>query len=154
MRVGVTKLTYWDKEGENIEVKGHKPDINCSGQDAFNVALSLDRDEGRQIGFREKNEKISENKIYVEYDPQMNTDTRKAYYAKYVDPAIAKIENANTLDVKPNALRGYVDQKMAYLRSKIAQRDSGSAKAEESKVLPAYKRTTQKFKLPQTTRGF
>ena len=27
MRVGVTKLTYWDKDGENIEVKGHKPDI-------------------------------------------------------------------------------------------------------------------------------
>lgn len=95
MRVGVAKLTYWDKEGENIEVKGHKPDINCSGQDAFDVALTLGADEGRIIGFREKNEKASENQVYAEYDPKSPTDARKAYYAKYLDPAIAEIEKNN-----------------------------------------------------------
>ncbi|MBP3547015.1 MAG: phosphotransferase [Alphaproteobacteria bacterium] len=95
MRVAVTKLTYWDKEGENIEVKGHKPDINCSGHDAFDVALTIGIDDGRAIGFREKNEKESENKVYVEYDPKAPTDARKAYYAKYLDPAIAEIEKDN-----------------------------------------------------------
>ena len=97
MRVGVTKLTYWDKEGENIEVKGHKPDINCSRQDAFDVALTLGVDEGRTIGFREKNEKVSENQVYAEYNPKSPTDTRKAYYAKYLDPAITEIEENNKI---------------------------------------------------------
>ena len=95
MRVAVTKLTYWDKEGENIEVKGHRPDINCSGHDAFDVALTLGIDDGRAVGFRKKNEKESENQVYVEYDPKSPTDARKAYYAKYLDPAIAKIEKQN-----------------------------------------------------------
>ena len=97
MRVGVTKLTYWDKEGENIEVKGHKPDINCSGQDAFDVALTLGVDEGRIIGFREKNEKASENQSFAEYNPKSPTDPRKAYYAKYLDPAITEIDMANNV---------------------------------------------------------
>lgn len=95
MRVGVTKLTYWDKEGENIEVKGHKPDINCSGYDAFETALSLNVDEGRVMGFRMKNEKESENYIYAKYNPKAIVDSRKAYYAKYLDPAIAQIEAQN-----------------------------------------------------------
>lgn len=95
MRVAVTKLTYWDKDGENIEVKGHRPDINCSGHDAFDVALTIGIDEGRVIGFREKNEKESENQVYAEYDPRAATDPRKAYYAKYLDPAIAEIEKQN-----------------------------------------------------------
>ena len=95
MRVAVTKLTYWDKDGENIEVKGHRPDINCSGHDAFDVALTIGIDEGRVIGFREKNEKESENQVYAEYDPRAATDPRKAYYAKYLDPAIREIEKQN-----------------------------------------------------------
>lgn len=98
MRVAVTKLTYWDKEGENIEVKGHKPDINCSGQDALDIALNIEVDKCRCLGFREKNEKISENKVYEEYDPQAITDSRKAYYAVYLDPAIAKIEFQNRIE--------------------------------------------------------
>lgn len=97
MRVGVTKLTYWDKEGENIEVKGHKPDINCSGHDAFKTALNLGIDDGRVMGFREKNEKESENRIYAEYDPKAVFDSRKAYYAKYLEPAIAEIEKQNAV---------------------------------------------------------
>ena len=97
MRVGVTKLTYWDKEGENIEVKGHKPDINCSGHDAFETALNLGIDDGRVMGFREKNEKESENRIYAEYDPKAVFDSRKAYYAKYLEPAIAEIEKQNAV---------------------------------------------------------
>ena len=105
MRVGVTKLTYWDKEGENIEVKGHKPDVNCSGQDAFAVALSLGIDEGRQTGFREKNEEASENRIYAEYDPRAATDPRKAYYAKYLEPAIERIEKQNIADQRVGHIR-------------------------------------------------
>lgn len=95
MRIGATKLTYYDKEGENVEVKGHKPDINCSGKDAFDVALSLDKDEGRVKGRRETNEKITGKETYVDYDPKAPSDPRKAYYAKYIDPAIASIEHQN-----------------------------------------------------------
>ena len=99
MRVAVTKLTYWDKEGENIEVKGHKPDINCSGQDALDVCLNIDVNVGRCLGFREKNETPSKNEIYEEYDPKATIDNRKAYSAKYLDPAIAKIEMQNRIKV-------------------------------------------------------
>lgn len=109
MRVGVTKLTYWDKEGENIEVKGHKPDINCSGHDAFETALNLGIDDGRVMGFREKNEKESANQIYAEYDPKAVFDSRKAYYAKYLEPAIAEIE-------KQNMVAG----RLAHARNKLA----------------------------------
>ena len=89
------KLTYWDKEGENIEVVGHKPDMNCSGKDAFDVALSLDRDEGRVIGFREKNEPVCGQLSFVEYSPKLTSDLRKAYYAKYINPALSMIEEEN-----------------------------------------------------------
>ena len=95
MRVAVTKLTYWDKEGENIEVKGHKPDVNCQGRDAFEVATTLGVDEGRVVGFREKNERESENHVYAEYNPKDASDPRKAYYAIYLNPAISEIEKQN-----------------------------------------------------------
>lgn len=95
MRVGVTKLTYWDKEGENIEVKGHKPDVDCRGKDALLTAFSLDIDEGRCKGLREANEPRSTNIRFVEYDPKAASDPRKAYYAKYLEPALGRIESEN-----------------------------------------------------------
>lgn len=95
MRVGVTKLTYWDKEGENIEVKGHAPDVNCSGRDALDFALSADRDEGRVKGFRELNEPVTGKRVFAEYDPKAPSDPRKAYYAKYLEPALKGIEREN-----------------------------------------------------------
>ena len=98
MRVGWGKLTYWDKEGENIEVVGHKPDVNCSGKDAFDEALSMDRDEGRIIGFREKNESVCGKQSFVEYNPKLTSDLRKAYYAKYINPALGVIEKQNKRD--------------------------------------------------------
>ncbi len=106
MRVGATKLTYWDKEGENIEVKGHKPDVNCSGYDAFNVAMALGVDDGRVVGFREKNEKTSDNLVGAEYNPKEPTDPRKAYYAKYLDPAIREIEKKNKIEDSKRRIRG------------------------------------------------
>ena len=45
----------------------------------------------------EKNEKESENQVYAEYNPKSPTDARKAYYAKYLDPAIAEIEKQNMI---------------------------------------------------------
>ena len=117
MRVGATKLAYWDKEGENIEVKGHKPDINCSGSDAFEKALSLDVDEGRILGFRQMNEKPSENLVYAEYDPKDPTDNRKAYHAKFLEPAIAEIEKQNLLKVNQKSNQNKSpSQKIAELR--------------------------------------
>lgn len=95
MRVGVTKLTYWDKENENIEVKGHKPDVDCKGKDAMLTAFALERDEGRVMGIREANEKRSDNVVFAEYDPKALTDPRKAYYAKYLEPALKKTEENN-----------------------------------------------------------
>ena len=112
MRIAVTKLTYWDKEGENIEVKGHKPDIYCPNQDAFEVMLSKERDEGRVLGFREKNEPVLGKQIFAEYNPQASADPRKAYYARYLDPAIAEIEQKNINKEKVNAQLGMVRGKM------------------------------------------
>ncbi len=127
MRVGVTKLTYWDKEGENIEVTGHKPDINCSGQNALDVALTIGIDEGRTIGFREKNEKESENQVTTEYDPKSATDPRKAYYARYIDPAIAEIEKQNKVaKEKEKALKMIAERKEALSPTK-AQNTSKTA---------------------------
>lgn len=110
MRIGATKLTYYDKEGENVEVKGHKPDINCSGKDAFDVALSLDKDKGRIKGRRETNEKITGKETYVDYDPQAPSDLRKAYYAKYLDPAIASIERQNITEMHLVRMRNRLKQ--------------------------------------------
>ena len=100
MRVGVTKLDYWDKEGENIEIKGHKPDIECKGTDAFSVALEKGRDEARVMGIRQSNEPRKGKPVFVEYDPKAPTDPRKAYYARYLEPALAKVETKNKTTVE------------------------------------------------------
>lgn len=96
MRVGVTKLTYYDREGENIEIKGHRPDIICSGHkfDAMGIALGIPRDEGR-VAKRETNEPIHGRNEIAEYDPRINIDTRKAYYAKYLEQGLRRIETKN-----------------------------------------------------------
>ncbi len=132
MRVGWGKLTYWDKEGENIEVVGHKPDVNCSGTDAFDKALSMDRDEGRVIGFREKNEPICGQLSFVIYNPKISYDLRKAYYAKYINPALYRVEELNKKEKVENCLdkarkyfvkngdSGYKMQKQNNLVKKLA----------------------------------
>ncbi len=104
MRVAWGKLTYWDKEGGNIEVVGHKPDVNCSGKDAFDVALAMDRDEGRIIGFREKNELVCGKQSFTEYNPKDVSDLRKAYYAKYINPALGLVEEQNKKERVANCL--------------------------------------------------
>lgn len=95
MRVGVTKLTYWDNEGENIEVKGHKPDVDCKGRNAFEEILTIPRDQGRVMGFRELNEAVTGKEVFAEYDPKAKSDPRKAYYAKYLEPALKALELKN-----------------------------------------------------------
>ena len=102
MRVGWGMLPYYDKEGENIELKGHKPDVNCGGKtqnegyDAFDVALNIPRDAGRVLGFRELNEKVKgEVVLDAEYNPKENFDQRKAYYSKYTFPAMERLEKEN-----------------------------------------------------------
>ena len=95
MRVGWGKLTYWDKEGENIEVKGHKPDVNCKGYDAFDVALVIPGDYGRVVGFRELNEEVKGKEVVAEYNPKEKSDPRKAYYTDYTFPAMKKLEEEN-----------------------------------------------------------
>lgn len=149
MRVAVTKLTYWDKEDENIEVKGHKPDINCTGQDAFDVALTLGIDEGRVIGFREKNEKKSENKVLVEYDPKSPTDARKAYYAKYLDPAIAKLEKQNIEKQKVNIRCVQVRQSLA--ENKESQKTMAELRGTSSTIKASHKAQEVKIN-PMTLR--
>lgn len=75
--------------------------------------MSLNINDGRVIGFREKNEKESENQIYAEYNPKAATDTRKAYFAKYLDPAIAQIEKQNAVANRQK----YAKNKLAALHS-------------------------------------
>ena len=99
MRVGVTKLTYWDKAGENIEVKGHQPDIDCRGKDALLTAFELDRDEGRVMTAHKTNEPRSGQPLFREYDPKAPTDPRKAYYAKYLEPALREVETRNLVNI-------------------------------------------------------
>lgn len=111
MRVGVTKLTYWDKEGENIEVRGHKPDVDCRGKDAFEAVLQMPRDEGRILGFREKNEPVKGREVFAAYDPKAAADPRKAYYAKYLEPALARVEEENKLE-RNKVLAEAVDRKL------------------------------------------
>jgi len=127
MRVGVTRLTYWDIEGENIEVKGHKPDVNCRGRDAFTEVLQMDRDFGRVMGFREKNEPVTGREIFAEYDPQAASDTREAYFAKYLDPAIAAIERQNVEEEQVVSRLAKVRGRLAGLRTPKDERASGGA---------------------------
>ena len=136
MRVAVTKLTYWDKEGENIEVKGHKPDINCSGQDAFSVALTADVDTGRVKGFRAKNETPSEKQVFAQYDPKAATDPRKAYYAKYLDPAIAKIEQDNIESRAKEPLMKKLSQQRPSLMAKLREHSAPACKSSAIAVKP------------------
>lgn len=124
MRVAVTKLTYWDREGENIEVKGHKPDVNCRGQDAFDTVMSMDRDSGRVMGFREKNEQIAGKEVFAKYDPQAAPDPRRAYYAKYLDPAIADIERLNISQENIVSRLAEVRGKLATLRGNRGQTEN------------------------------
>ena len=127
MRVAVTKLTYWDREGENIEVKGHKPDVDCRGQDAFTTVMAMDRDSGRVMGFREKNEQVTGKEVFAEYDPQAASDPRKAYYAKYLDPAIASIERENISQENIASRLAEVRGKLAALRGNREQAENPSA---------------------------
>ena len=99
MRIGVTKLTYWDKAGENVEVKGHQPDVSCRGQDALLTAFRLDRDEGRVMGLHQTNEPRLGQPVFVQYDPKAPTDPRKAYYTKYLKPALRDVETCNLTNV-------------------------------------------------------
>lgn len=99
MRLGVTKLTYWDKEGENIECIGHKPDIFCESQEALKVALT----HSMKPFQHELNEPIPEqaktpapNGINP-YNPK-DKEIRKAYFAQYVEPELERIEFENIIN--------------------------------------------------------
>lgn len=132
IRIGVTKLTYWDKSGENIEVKGHQPDVKCQGKDAFAVAMSMEKDEGRVKGFRELNEPVTGEKIYADYNPKDKTDPRKAYYAKYLEPALKKLEQRNINNEKISKLKNRIsnfDTKVPYKQNQALPKvDLGSLK--------------------------
>lgn len=130
MRVGDTKLTYYDKESENIEVYGHKPDINCSGRDAFDEALELGIDEGRVIGFREKNEEIKGKLVFAEYNPKVSTDTRKAYYATCREQGIAAIEAENFNKELQDKLKG--------IKSELGTSKKESVIALHQSTMPVY----------------
>ena len=57
--------------------------------------MSLPRDEGRVAGFREKNEMPHGEMRFAAYDPKEAGDPRKAYYARYLEPAIRQVEEEN-----------------------------------------------------------
>lgn len=128
MRVGFGKLTYWDKENENIEVKGHKPDVECKGKDAFDVALEGDRDFGRAMGFRKFNEEVKGEVVFEDYDPKMSFDSRKAYYSKYTFPAMEKLEGENrrALEVQKAKERVVGNLKIGVCKQKNAEELKGS----------------------------
>ena len=98
MRVGVTKLTYWDKEGENIECIGHKPDIVCNGQNALTVALTDNTPAIKHVLNETVKNKIMPSEQTV-YNPQESM-TRKACSIHYVEPALRRIEKNNILRKK------------------------------------------------------
>ena len=98
LRLGVTKLTYWDKEGENIECIGHKPDIHCSSANALNEALT----NSLPAFQHELNEVVSSdaktpapNGINP-YNPK-ESEKRKSYSALYVEPELERIEFENII---------------------------------------------------------
>lgn len=126
MRTGVTKLTYFDKEGENIEVKGHKPDVYTNGEDAFLAAIRLGCDEGRVTGFREINEERRGKEVFKAYDPKEALDVRKAYYAKYVEAGLKKIE-AENIKVK---------ERLKAARSALNGEEKEAADKGERKAVP------------------
>ena len=112
MRVGWGKLTYWDKEGENIEVKGHKPDVECKGKDAFDMALNMPRDDGRVLGFRELNEEVKGRKVVAEYNPKEKSDPRKAYYTDYTFPAMNELEVKNRRIVEVERAKERIEKQL------------------------------------------
>ena len=112
MRVGWGKLTYWDKEGENIEVKGHKPDVECKGKDAFDMALNMPRDDGRVLGFRELNEEVKGKKVVAEYNPKEKSDPRKAYYTDYTFPAMNELEVKNRRIVEVERAKERIEKQL------------------------------------------
>ena len=98
MRVGVTKLTYWDKEGENIECIGHKPDIVCNGQNALTVALTDNTPAIKHVLNETVKNKIMPSEQTV-YNPKESV-TRKACSIHYVESALRRIEKNNILREK------------------------------------------------------
>lgn len=50
------------------------------------------------MGFREKNEPVKGREVFAAYDPKAAADPRKAYYAKYLEPALARVEEENKLE--------------------------------------------------------
>ena len=96
LRLGVTKLTYWDKDGENIECIGHKPDIYCPSANALNEALT-----NPLAPFQHKLNEPVPNKAKTPapnginpYDPK-EPEKRKSYSARYVEPELERIEFEN-----------------------------------------------------------
>ena len=98
LRLGVTKLTYWDKSGENIECIGHEPDIRCSSANALNEALTNPLPPFQH----ELNEIVpSEAKTPAPnginpYNPK-EAEKRKSYSALYVEPELERIEFENII---------------------------------------------------------
>ena len=95
LRIGVTKLTYWDAQGENIECIGHAPDIVCNGQDAFDVALKTTA----TLPYHMLNEHkpVQQKQAlngYSPYYPQ-RPDIRQGFSTRTVVEALAGIEQRN-----------------------------------------------------------
>lgn len=98
LRLGVTKLTYWDKDGENIECIGHKPDICCSTANALNEALT-----NPLLPFQHELNEIVPPEAKTPapngvnpYDPK-EPEKRKSYSAIYVEPELERIEFENII---------------------------------------------------------
>lgn len=89
--------------------------------------MAMDRDSGRVMGFREKNEQVTGKEVFAEYDPQAASDPRKAYYAKYLDPAIAFIERENISQENIASRLAEVRGKLAALRGNREQAENPSA---------------------------
>lgn len=96
LRLGVTKLTYWDKDGENIECIGHKPDIHCPSADALNEALTNPLAPfGHKLNEPVPNEAKTPAPNGVNpYNPK-ESEKRKSYSAIYVEPELERIELEN-----------------------------------------------------------
>ena len=63
------------------------------------------------MGFREKNEPVKGREVFTAYDPKAAADPRKAYYAKYLEPALARIEEENKIE-RNKVLAEAVDRKL------------------------------------------
>ena len=63
------------------------------------------------MGFREKNEPVKGREVFAAYDPKAAADPRKAYYAKYLEPALTRIEEENKIE-RNKVLAEAVDRKL------------------------------------------